>query len=127
MTNGIWKKKNRAKEIERLLKKALLQGGKMEYGLYEYDLEEHVDYLYDGLKRDKDEFVFAVNENTGHVAMILIMPDKTLYTNDEARRKLREIWPETYEYNMKRLIPAMVNDLVSGNIAVNGVKTLKER
>ena len=121
------KKKNRAKEIKRLLKKALLQGGKMEYGLYEYDLEEHVDYLYDGLKRDKDEFVFAVNENTGHVAMVLIMPDKTLYLNDEARGKLQEIWPETYEYNMKRLIPTMVNDLVSGNIAVNGVKTLKER
>lgn len=118
---------NRAKEIKRQLQKALLQDGKMEYSLYEYDMEEHFDYWFEGLKQDKDEFVFVINENTGHVAMVLIMPDKTLHINEEARRKLQEIWPKTYIFNMNRLIPKMANDLVSGNISVNGVKTMVTR
>ena len=45
------------KKIANLLRKALLQGGKMEHGLYEYELEEHIDYWYEGLKTDRDEFV----------------------------------------------------------------------
>jgi len=57
-----------------LLRKALLQDGKMAYSLYEYKLEEHIDYWYDGLKADQDDFVFAVTENSGYMAMVLIMP-----------------------------------------------------
>jgi hypothetical protein len=76
-----------SKKIESLLRKALLEEGKMEYSLYEYELEEHVDYWYDGLKADRDDFVFAVTENSGHVAMVLILPDKTVLVNEAARTK----------------------------------------
>ncbi len=65
------------RRIENLLRKALLEGGEMAYGLYEFELQEHIDYWYQGLLRDKDEFLFAVTENNGDVAMVLIMPDKT--------------------------------------------------
>jgi hypothetical protein len=114
----------RTKQIANLLRTALVEGGQMHRSLYEYELEEHIDYWYAGLKADKDEFVFVVTENTGHVAMALILSDKTLYINDEARAKLMEFWPQTYRANLIRLIPKMAADLASGHISVNGVKTV---
>ena len=47
----------------------------MAYGLYKFELQEHIDYWYQELLRDKDEFVFAVTENNSDVAMVLIMSD----------------------------------------------------
>jgi len=51
------------RRIERLLREALLRGGKMELALYEYELEEHIEYWYEGLKADRDEFVPLVRSN----------------------------------------------------------------
>jgi exoribonuclease II len=116
----------RTKEIKKLLRAALLQDGKMDYGLYEYDMEEHIDYWYAGLQQDQDEFVFAVNENTGHVAMVLITPDKTVYINEEACAKLKAIWSQAYQPNMKRLIPMMAEELAHDIMSVTGVKTIKD-
>ncbi|MDU9048871.1 MAG: hypothetical protein Q3M30_08455 [Candidatus Electrothrix sp. Rat3] len=111
-------------EIKILLYNALVKGGKMPYSLYEYDMEEHIDYWYQGLIKDKDDFVFIVNENSGHVAMVLITLDKKLYINEDGRKKLQEIWPKTYDDNMKRLIPKMADDLANNIISVNGVKAM---
>jgi hypothetical protein len=111
-----------SKKIDRLLRIALLQNGKMERSLYEHELEEHIDYWYKEMQDDQDDFVFVVTENSGHVAMALIMPDKTLYINEAAREKLIEFWMNNYQINMQRLIPMMVKDLVDGFVAVNGVK-----
>ncbi|MGG6298029.1 hypothetical protein ACQ4M4_26840 [Leptolyngbya sp. AN02str] len=113
-----------SKKIEALLRKALLEEGKMEYSLYEYELEEHIDYCYDGLKADRDDFVFVVTENSGHVAMVLIMPDKTVLVNEVARAKLSEFWQSNYSTNLKRLIPMMAKELASDSLFVNGVKTV---
>jgi len=112
------------RRIERLLREALLRGGKMELALYEYELEEHIEYWYEGLKADRDEFVFVVTENSGDVAMALITEDKTVFINEDARKKLQEFWPRTYNANMKKLIPWMARDLANDIISVNGVKTV---
>ncbi len=114
------------KEVAKIIREALLQKGKMAYDLYEYELEEHVDTWYEGLKADKDEFVFAVTENRGHVAMVLIEKDKTIYMNDEAKEKLKEYWPKTYRTNLKTLIPLMANELANGMLSINGVKIEKK-
>ncbi len=113
----------RKRKIAHLLNKALLQDGKMERALYDYELVEHIDYWYEGLKSDRDEFVFAVTENSGSVAMILITADKTVYINEEAREQLYKFWPNVYEQNLKRLIPMMAEELANDIISVNGVKT----
>ena len=112
------------KKTENLLKKVLLLNGRMSDGLYEYELEEHIDYWYEGLINDQEEFVFIVTENSGDVAMALITTDKTVYINEEAKQKLLELWSKSYLYNMKILIPQMVDDLNNGIISVNGVKTV---
>jgi hypothetical protein len=114
----------RKRKIENLLREALLRGGKMELALYEYELEEHIEYWYEGLKADRDEFVFVVTENSGDVAMALITKEKTVFINEDARKKLLEFWPRTYNANMKKLIPMMARDLANDIVSVNGVKTV---
>ncbi|MDA1043917.1 MAG: hypothetical protein O3C57_01700 [Verrucomicrobia bacterium] len=114
----------RKRRIENRLRKALLQNGKMEHSLYEFELEEHLEYWYQGLKTDRDEFVFAVTENSGDVAMVLITDEKTVHINEQAKAKLFELWPLAYQTNMKQLIPMMAAELANDIIAVNGVKTV---
>ncbi len=110
------------RKIANTLRKALLEDGKMERALYEYELEEHIDYWYEGLKSDRDQLVFAVTESSGHVAMVLITPDKTIYVNEEAREKLAKFWIKAYENNINQLIPMMAENLANDIISVTGVK-----
>ena len=110
------------RKIANTLRKALLEDGKMERALYEYELEEHLDYWYEGLKSDREQFVFAVTENSGDVAMVLITPDKTIYVNEEAREKLSQFWIKAYKDNINQLLPMMAENLANDIISVTGVK-----
>ena len=112
------------KAIRKLLEKALLQDGEMAYPLYEYELEEMKDYLINSLKQDKDEFIFAVTENSGHVAMVLIDISEEVFINESALTQLKSAWPKTYRINLKRLIPSFAKQLHAGEIPINGVKTV---
>ncbi len=85
-------------------------------------VEEHLDYWYEGLKSDRDQFVFAITENSGDVAMLLITPDKTIYVNEEGREKPSQFWTKAYENNINRLIPMIAENLANDIISVNGVK-----
>ena len=73
-----------AKNIEKLLEQALIHDGEMQYGLYEYELEELLDDLKSSLAKDKDDYIFAVTENSGHVAMVLIQKTGEVHINEEA-------------------------------------------
>jgi hypothetical protein len=112
-------------KIESELRKALLMSGEMSDGLFEYELEEHIDYWKKSLKKDKDEFLFVVTENNGDVAMLLITNKNELFINEKARIKLQEFWNEkiVYEHNIELLLPVMAEELESGSLSVNGVKT----
>ena len=111
-----------AKKIERLLKRALIHDGAMQYELYRYELEELLDEWKSSMAEDKDDFIFAVTENSGYVAMVLIEKAGELHINEEARERLKALWPAAYESNMKKLIPAFAKQLKEGEIAVSGVK-----
>ncbi|MCB0212924.1 MAG: hypothetical protein KDJ52_26515 [Anaerolineae bacterium] len=109
------------KRIEEELSKALIQEGAMTAALFDHELAEHIDYWYEGLKADRNEFVFAVTENAGHTAMVLITKEKLIYVNEMARKKLSKLWGQTYQSNIKLLIPGMAQQLARNIIAVNGV------
>ena len=100
----------------------------MEYGLYEYELEELLDDFKESLLEDNDDFLFAItthkNDVTGHedTAMVLIEPLGTVHINELARDKLKEVWEGAYECNMKKIIPGFAKQLYEGEIPVNGVK-----
>jgi hypothetical protein len=112
-------------KIENELRKALLLSGEMSYDLFEYELEEHIDYWKKSLKKDKDEFLFVVTENNGDVAMLLMTNKYELFINEKALQRLHEFWEEetVYNYNIEYLLPVMTEQLESGIISVNGVKT----
>jgi hypothetical protein len=115
-----------AKNIERLLIQTLLHDGAMKYGLYEYELEELVDELTSSLAADQDDYIFAVTENNGHVAMVLIEKSGQVHINEQAREKLRALWPAAYDSNLRRLIPAFAKQLQAGELPINGVKTIRK-
>ncbi|MDJ0719252.1 MAG: hypothetical protein QNJ54_34345 [Prochloraceae cyanobacterium] len=114
------------KRIEKKLRKALLENGKMSAELYEYELEENIETWYKELKSDRNEYVFVVTENSGEVAMVLITQYKKIYKNEEARNQLVQLWSFSYLENMKILIPHMVNNLANNIFAVHGFNTAPE-
>ena len=111
-----------AKNIAQLLEQALIHGDAMQYGLYKYELEEIRGELQSSLTQDNDDYIFAVTENSGHVAMVLIEKSGQVYINEQAREKLKALWHAAYESNMKQLIPVLAKQLHEGALPINGVK-----
>ncbi len=111
-----------AKHIEKLLEQTLIHDDAMQYGLYQYELEEVLDELKSSLAHDQDDYIFAVTENSGHVAMVLIEKTGHVYINEQAKEKLKALWPVAYERNMKQLIPVLAKQLHEGALPINGVK-----
>jgi len=111
-----------AKNIAKLLEQTLIHDDAMQYGLYTYELEEVLDELKSSLAHDQDDYIFAVTENSGHVAMVLIEQSGHVYINEQAREKLKALWPAAYESNMKQLIPVFAQQLDEGALPINGVK-----
>jgi hypothetical protein len=122
--------KTTAKDLKIVLKNALLNDGKMEYELYEYEFEELLDELLASLIEDKDDFLFAItthkNDITGKedTAMVLIDASGKAHINELARDKLKEVWEGDYERRMTKLIPDFAKQLYKGDIPINGIKTV---
>ena len=110
------------KEIEKLLRDALIGDGKMAYGLYKHELEELLDEWKLSMAKENDNYIFAVTENNGDVAMVLIEKAGQVYINEQAREKLEALWLGAYESNMMKMIPIFAKQLAKGEIPVNGVK-----
>lgn len=113
------------KMIEKNLTKALLNGGKLEKKLFDYELAEHVDEYLLSKKQDKDKYFFAVTEHTNDVAMLLIDENDVVYINETARQYLQTLWSEAYISNIKLLIPGMAQQLDAGFLYAAGVKEVE--
>ncbi len=83
-----------------------------------------MDELKSSLTADQDDYIFAVTENSGHVAMVLIEKAGQVYINEQAREKLQALWPDAYVSNIKQLIRAFARQLHQGELPINGVKTV---
>jgi hypothetical protein len=114
-----------AARIEKLLRQALLGGGEMSRRLYQYEMVELLDEWKSSMAQDQDAFLFAITENSGQVAMVLIEKSGRVHVNEKARERLKGLWPAAYESNMKKLIPAFAEQLAEGEIAVSGVKVVE--
>jgi hypothetical protein len=111
-----------AKKIEKLLNQVLLHEGEMEYALYEHELREVIDDLKLSMEKDKDDYIFTVTENRGHVAMLLVEKAGGVYINERARERLKTLWPVAYGSNMEKLIPDLAQQLHKSELPINGVK-----
>jgi hypothetical protein len=115
------------KKIESLLAKALLKNGKMAYSLYEYELEENREYWLNSLVQDRDDCIITITEHSGDVAMALLHKVDGLYINEHARKKLKELWLDHYEDNIKNMIPLWAAELSSGSIPLIGMKFIPNK
>ncbi len=114
-----------ARAIRQRLEQALLRDGPMRDALYAFELEGLVDDLKASMAQDRDEYIFAVTEHTGDVAMVLVEQSGDVHINEQARTKLQALWPAAYARNMQRLIPAFARQLHAGEIPINGIKTVR--
>ena len=109
-------------QLKKLLTKTLLRDGVMYYSLYEYELQESLNEFKLSLEPDQDDYIFVVTENRGHIAMVVIDKSGQVYINEQVRDKLRTVWHDAYDRNMRILIPALARQLPNGELPINGVK-----
>ena len=93
-------------------------------GNFAYELAEWLDDLKASLAADHDDYIFAVTEKSGHVALVLIAKAGHVSINEQAREKLQALWPGTSTRNMRYLIPVFARQLHHGALPINGVKTV---
>ena len=113
-------------QIQARLLSALVLDGPMSQALYEWELEEHAAFWRKGMLRDKDDFLLAVTEHSGDVAMLLIDKKGRIFINEEARRWLRRKWkaPGVYPNNIALFLPGMARQLHGGDIWTMGVRVV---
>ncbi|MGZ5012241.1 MAG: hypothetical protein ACXV74_14900 [Methylobacter sp.] len=97
----------------------------MEEALYEFELKGFLKEWESSMVKDKDDFIFAITENKGDIAMVMIEKSGQIYINEGARERLKALWPVAYESNMKKLIPNFAKELSKGEITPTGVKIVK--
>ena len=116
-------KKTKAKAKTHVIH-SIFQDAKMDRRLYEFELDDIVEELKNSLIEDNDDFIFSITENNGGVAMLLIEPPGKVYINEDARDRLKELWGEAYSNNIVKLTPHFINELTSGRLPVQGIKTV---
>ena len=116
------------KEIKKILERDLIDNGEMSYGLYEYELEERIEYFKASIREDNDDFLFSVTVNR-HIetnqyvtAMVLVEKSGAVHINEAAREFLQNAWKHNYLANIKRLIPDFAKQLRNNELPINGVK-----
>jgi hypothetical protein len=112
------------RKITKLLEEALLHDGKMEQGLYEFELEEKLEGFKASIAEDNHDYLYSVTENRGHIAMVLIEKSGEVHINEQARERLKALWSPSYETNMKMMIPDMAKQLRAEDLPVTGVKVV---
>ena len=109
-----------AKQTRKRLEEVLLHDGEMNRALYEDELKESLDDLKSSMKRDNEDFLFALTVNQDDVAMVLLETSGDVHVNEAARERLKTLWPAAYESNWKRFLPLVINDLEKGEISITG-------
>jgi hypothetical protein len=112
--------------IQQVLHNVLLLEGKMNESLYKHEMEEHIGYWTEGMRKDKNDLVFVVTENNGHAAMVIITKKEELLINEPARAYLQKIWQKNYDANILRILPSMAEELNNGFFSVTGVFVLRQ-
>ncbi|MBI3231458.1 MAG: hypothetical protein HYZ51_00015 [Candidatus Doudnabacteria bacterium] len=107
-------------QITSCLYNALILDEKMEYRLYEYEIEDLLPIWKEELITDPKEFIFVVTVNMGDVAMVLLTKNGEIFINEDARDKLKAIWKKHYTNSIKTLLPTMVKKLMNDELPVIG-------
>jgi fructose 1,6-bisphosphatase len=118
------------KDIKKALENTLLNNEKMDAELYEYEFEDLLDFLKESLRQSNDNAIFAVvvhknDETRKHdTAMVLIEKSGKVHINEAAKKKLQDIWKDSYSANIRSMLPDFVEQLTVGAIPMECVKAV---
>lgn len=90
--------------------------------LYRAVLAEHEDVLKASLDRDADDALLCMLADEGEVAMLVIEWDGHIHRNDDALKRLREMWHQSFETNIETLLPTFAEHISRRNLGVAGLK-----
>jgi hypothetical protein len=93
------------------LTRALLHEEPMSHRLYKYELEEYVESWKASIDPKIHDMIIVLTENTGDVAMVMIMRDKTLFVNEDALTLIELIWGDDFELYIRYVIDDAVQEL----------------
>ena len=107
--------------IEKILRKVLLEGESFAFALFEYELEENLDFYVSSRIKDQDKYFLAITENSHDVAMILVNEKNQVLVNNSAKKELQHYWGKNYENHMNKLIPKIAKALAQDLIYITGI------
>ena len=111
---------------EKILRQVLLEGEPFAFALFEYELEENLDFYVSSRSKDMDKYFMAITENSNDVAMILVNENNQVLVNDSARKELQDYWGNNYENHINKLIPQIAKALAQDLIYITGIKEFDE-
>lgn len=105
---------------------AALRGEKeLSIDLYVEVLADHEDALKASLDRDADDALLCMLADDGNVAMLLIDWQGTIHRNDNARKKLHQMWRASFDANCKTMVPIFSEHISQRNLGVAGIKWIE--
>jgi hypothetical protein len=89
-------------------------------------LASHETKLKESLDDDADDALLCMIADEGDVAMLVIDWDGSIYRNDNALAKLREMWGISFDQNVKVMAPIFAEHISQRNLGVAGIKWMPE-
>lgn len=104
------------KKISDELRLALAGQKQLSIDLYVEALAAFEQDLKDSLNRDADDALLCVLADSGDVAMMVIDWDGRIYRNENALRKLHAMWRNSFDANVKKLLPIFSDHIHRKNL-----------
>jgi hypothetical protein len=89
-------------------------------------LASHETKLKESLDDDADDALLCMIADEGDVAMLVIDWDGSVYRNDNALAKLREMWGISFDQNVKVMAPIFAEHISQNNLGVAGIKWMPQ-
>jgi hypothetical protein len=110
------------KKIATQLEDALHGRKPLSLDCYVEVLASHETKLKESLDDDADDALLCMIADEGDVAMLVIDWDGSIYRNDNALAKLREMWGVSFDQNVKVMAPIFAEHISQRNLGVAGIK-----
>lgn len=108
--------------IQVCLENALLHNIMWSDELYNEVLTDFVEQMKESLHGDADDAIVCLVTEETQTAMMLVEVDNNVLRNEAARHRLKQLWKESYEINVTKVIPILVEHLSQGMLGVAGIK-----
>lgn len=82
--------------------------------LYNEVLTDFVEQMKESLHGDADDAIIWLVAEEAQAAMMLMEVDSNVLHNEVARHRLKQLWKESYEINVTKIIPILVEHLSQG-------------